>query len=413
MKSDSENQAKTKQIVSSLRSYEKDRNTSLNLIASENALSPLVRTALSSDLAGRYSSEFYGGSSTARKLIEQAEDFAKELFNCEYACVAPISGHLCDLAALNSLTETGDTIALVSSDHGGYPFDIASFNRKREFLPFNTDEWTIDYSQLQTFFSENKIRLTILGASAILYPYAIQDVLEHIDSRNQVVFDGSHVLGLIAGKQFQNPFDENVGVLFGSTHKSFPGPQGGIVLGTDKSLFEAIVHQYSIQSSEHPFGAHKGTILVDNVHSHRIAALALALLEMLEFGEDYAKQVVKNSKALGKELIQKGYPIKINKKQNISESHQILWKVDSDEGLRTKKHLETCGIYIDAYMRIGTSEVTRRGFKERDMKNIAELIHRCIESEEGSSVIRDDVEELSLSHPTLEYCFNDIDEALE
>ncbi|MFW9964000.1 MAG: hypothetical protein ACFFCX_10575 [Candidatus Sifarchaeia archaeon] len=412
MRSGKDNKTRAEQTVSILRKYEENRDRSLNLVASENALSPLVREALASDLAGRYSSEFYGGTGTTRKLIEQAEDFAKELFNCDYACVAPISGHLCDLAALNSLTREGDTISLVSSDHGGYPFDIESFFRKREFLPFDSVEWTLDYSQLDSFFSENNPDLTILGASAILYPYSLNDVLKHVDETNQVVYDGSHVLGLIAGQQFQDPFREGVGVLFGSTHKSFPGPQGGIVLGTDKETYEKIVHQYSVQTSEHPFGQHKGTILVDNVHSHRIAALSLAILEMLEFGTEYAKQVVQNSKALGQALIDRGYPIKTNRSNNVSESHQILMKINGDDGLRLKRHLETCGINIDAFIRIGTAEVTRRGFKERDMETIADLIHRGMDGKEDASTIKADVTDLCSTRDGLDYCFNDIDEAL-
>jgi glycine hydroxymethyltransferase len=412
MRSGKDNKTRAEQTVSILRKYEENREKSLNLVASENALSPLVREALSSDLAGRYSSEFYGGTGTTRKLIEQAENLAKELYNCEFACVAPISGHLCDLAALNSLTSEGDTIALVSSEHGGYPFDIESFGRKVGFFPFDNDEWTLDYSQLDIFFSENNPKLTILGASAILFPYSIGDVLKHVEERNQVVYDGSHVLGLIAGKQFQDPFRDGVGVLFGSTHKSFPGPQGGIVLGTDKYIYQKIVHQYSVQTSEHPFGQHKGTILVDNVHSHRIVALSLAILEMLEFGTDYAKQVVRNSKALGNALIKRGYPIKTNRSNEVSESHQILMKINGTDGLRLKRHLETCGINIDAFIRIGTAEVTRRGFKEGDMETIADLIHRGMEGNEDASVIRAEVSDLCSTRDGLDYCFNDIDEVL-
>ena len=399
-------------MVSDLRKHEENRVKSLNLVASENVLSPLVKKALSSDLASRYSSEFYGGTSTARKVIKHAEDLARELYNCDFACVAPISGHLCDLAALNSLTSEGDTIALVSSDHGGYPFDITSFGRKMEFIPFDIDEWTLDYSQLDSFFSEKSPKLTILGASAILFPYAISEVLEHINPTNQVVYDGSHVLGLIAGNQFQDPFREGIGILFGSTHKSFPGPQGGIVLGTDKSMFEKIVHQYSIQTSEHPFGQHKGTILVDNVHSNRIAALGLTLLEMIEFGAEYAGQVVKNSKTLGKFLIEKGYSVKTNRSQNTSDSHQILMKFNGEKGLRIKQQLENCGINLDAFIRIGTAEITRRGFKEKDMEVIADLIHRGIEGKEDTTVIKAEVSELCSTRDELEYCFNDIDEAL-
>ncbi|TET08152.1 MAG: hypothetical protein E3J86_11280, partial [Candidatus Thorarchaeota archaeon] len=360
MISRNDNQVKARILLASLHAYNKSRKKTLNLVASENVLSPIVRQALSSDLASRYSSEFYGGTVTSRKIIEFAEDIAKELFDCEYACVAPISGHMCDLAALQSLTSINDTVALVASDDGGYPFDIGCFDRRTAHLPFDVSEWTLDYSRIVDFYKRVTPKLTIIGASAFLYSYSIKHVMDNIKSSDYIVYDGSHVLGLIAGKQFQDPLKEGIPILFGSTHKTFPGPQGGIILGTDQDVFSKIVHQFSIQSSKHPFGKHHGTILVDNVHSNRIAALSFSLLEMLEFGSQYAKQVIRNSTALGAALQRLGLPVMMNSKKVVTQSHQIILKMNSDMGLEAKRLLETCGINVDAFMRIGTAEVTRR-----------------------------------------------------
>jgi glycine hydroxymethyltransferase len=344
--------------------------------------------------------------------LEKSE-IAIELFACDLACFAPVSGNVCDLSALIALTAVGDIIALVSSDCGGYPFDIESFNRKTAHLPFDASEWTLDYSKLNEFYNEVSPKLTIVGASAILHSYSIKEIVENIDSKDYVVYDGSHILGLIAGGKFQDPLHEGIPILFGSTHKTFPGPQGGIILGTDAEIYSKIVHQFSIQSSDHPFGKHHGTILVDNVHSNRIAALGFCILEMLEFGPQYAEQVIKNSKSLGTALNKLGLPVKMNSDKEITQSHQVILKMDSNTGLAIKKLLETCGINIDAFIRIGTSEVTRRGYKERDMEKIAKLIHRVMVEKEDPISIRTEVEELTSLHSGLEYCFTDIDDALE
>ncbi len=393
-------------ILEFLREHETKRSENLNLVASENVLSPLVRKALSSDMAGRYSSEFYGGNSTIRDVIGYVELQAKDLFSCEYACVAPISGNMCDLAALNVFSSIGDVVSMVSSDDGGYPFEIQYFGRKPKYLPFNHEIWNIDLEAFDEFLTEINPRLIILGASVFPYPHPISEILEKTTSDQTVVYDASHVLGLIAGHQFQQPFDEGLSLMFGSTHKSFPGPQGGIVLGNDLETFEKIQHQFSIQTSEHPFGHHEGTILVDNVHSNRIAALGFALVEMLEFGREYAKQVVRNSRALGNALTAFGYPVHIVEPYGPSVSHQVLLKMPSDQGLEFKRKLESCGIFIDAFVRIGTAEASRRGMKETDMKMVAELINRASQGDESPERIQKDVREFCASFNKLAFCFD-------
>ncbi|MFX1252637.1 MAG: hypothetical protein ACFFCZ_13610 [Promethearchaeota archaeon] len=402
------NSERLKHFSSYLRSHQTLRDSHLNLVASENALSPLVRNALSNDLAGRYSSEFYGGSKITRTIIEYVNELAKELFQCDFASVAPISGNMCDLAAVNSLTSVGDTVALVSMSNGGYPFQIEAFDRKVAYLPFDEEKWNLKYTELEQFYEIHTPKLTILGASAFIYPYSIPKVIKHIKlDKQHIVYDGSHVLGLIAGRRFQNPLGEKIPVLFGSTHKSFPGPQGGIILGNDQEIFDLMCHQFSIQTSEHPFGKHHGTILVDNVHSNRIAALGFSLLEMLEFGQAYADQVIKNTKSLGHALQKHGFPVVNNNMFGISQSHQILMPMDTNGGLKFKEKLENAGIFTDAFVRIGTSEITRRGFKEAEMKVIAELISLAINEEKEAHVIKKEVLDFCSNFTELEFCFSE------
>ncbi|MHA1995614.1 MAG: hypothetical protein ACW97Z_13800 [Candidatus Hodarchaeales archaeon] len=390
-----------------LQNHQQLRDSYLNLVASENVLSPLVRNALSNDLAGRYSSEFYGGSNFTRKIIDDVEEYAKELFNCEYANVTPISGNICDLAALNSLTSINDKISMISMERGGYPFEIKAFNRNLIHLPFDKDEWNLDYRTLRNHLEKEKPKLIIVGASAITSPYKISEILDHVDLDSQyVVYDGSHVLGLIAGKRFQDPLREGVQLLFGSTHKTFPGPQGGLVLGNDLDILGKVCSQFSIQTSEHPFGKDHRTILVDNVHANRIAALGFAILEMLEFGEAYADQIIKNSIALGQALKQRGFDIFESLTNGITQSHQIIFFKESEEGSTIKAELEEVGIFVDAFIRIGTSEVTRRGMKQKEMETIADLIYERLNTDRSTKSLKAEVKEFCAEFQDLSFCFN-------
>jgi len=399
---------RVKALSSHVASHQTLRESSLNLVASENIVSPLVSKALSSDLSGRYSSEFYGGSKYIRKIQEEVEEYAKELFECEYACIAPISGHLCDVAVVRSLTSPGDTVALVGKSDGGYPFQIEEFNRKIANFPFHRERWTVDYDQLGQFYREYSPELTILGASAILYPYEIPKVLDHVSmGKEHVVYDGSHVLGLIAGKKFQNPLKEGVPLLFGSTHKTFPGPQGGLLLGNDLEVFSLIRAQFSIQTSSNLFNKDHGVVLVDNIHVNRVAALGYSLLEMMEFGEAYADQIIRNTVALGKALGKRGLIPLSNPNNGYSQSHQLLIPVEISEGLRMKNKLEEVGIFIDGFMRIGTAEITRRGYKEADMNTIADFIMTALNGEKKPSLLRKEITEYCNGFKKLHYCFSE------
>jgi glycine hydroxymethyltransferase len=252
----------------------------------------------------------------------------------------------------------------------------------------------------------------MLGASAILYPYSINEIIEYSDKYQYIVYDGSHVLGLIAGNKFQNPLNEDVPILFGSTHKSFPGPQGGLVLGTDKEVFDKLCSQFSIQESNHPFGHHHGTILVDNVPSNRITALGFSILEMLEYGSQYAEQIVKNTNALGDNLKRLGFPILKTNKHGFSKSHQLLLPMTAIEGLEFKNKLERVGIFTDAFVRFGTAEITRRGYTENDMKPIAEFIHAVFSEDHNIVKLKQEVNDFCSNFTELEYCFTDYKEIL-
>jgi len=250
----------------------------------------------------------------------------------------------------------------------------------------------IDVESAEKMITSKKPRIVIFGASLFLFPHPVQKLSEAArDAGAQIAYDGSHVLGLIAGKQFQDPIREGAAVLFGSTHKSFFGPQGGIILA-DKEI--GLIIKKRIYPA-----------LVDNAHWNRIAALTLALAEMKEFGPKYATQVVKNAQTLARTLAEYGFPVACTS-LGFTKSHQVYLNYGRfGNGRRTAKTLEKANVITDCGVRLGVCEVTRRGMKQKEMQKIAELIKRVIKDREQSSRIKAEVAKLIGEFQEVKYCF--------
>jgi glycine hydroxymethyltransferase len=206
-----------------------------------------------------------------------------------------------------------------------------------------------------------------------------------------VGYDGSHVLGLIAGKTFQRPLKEGARVLYGSTHKSLFGPQGGIIVA-DKE------HGASMKRRIFP-------MFVDNAHWNRIAALTLTLAEMKTFGKKYAKQVVRNAQTLAKALSNHGFPVKCPE-HGFTQSHQVWLDYGGyKQGETVAQKLERVNIIADCGVRLGTCEITRRGMRESEIEKIAEFIRRCLIDKEEAEKIKKEVMRFIRDFQRVEYCF--------
>jgi glycine hydroxymethyltransferase len=194
------------------------------------------------------------------------------------------------------------------------------------------------------------------------------------------VYDGSHVLGLIAGGEFQDPLREGCSMLIASTHKSFPGPQGGIILSNDDRVFSNVA----------------GKIfpgIVDNIHLDRVAALAVALIEMLQFGKAYAHGILKNSHALAKSLYDQGVRLR-GRDFGFTKSHQILLDYDESKLQLIASRLEQANIIVEIGGRIGTSELTRMGYGPAEMETVAELIAVIINGKKPPEFVQKRVKSL-------------------
>lgn len=341
---------------------------------------------MASDLGGRYHSDWYGGSKVAQEIIQTTEELAKELFKTKYAIVSSLSGNTCDLAALFTFTKPDEKIAIMPLSAGGYPLGAAKFDRQAVFLPAKKHSYELDVEAAKKVLVDEQPRLVILGASYIPFPHPVKEIsdfLKEADFTTTCVYDGAHVLGLIACGTFQDPLNEGAEVLFGSTHKSLYGPQGGVMMTNSAEHHEALLKYFEVDIET-------GIGLVDNPHVNRIAALGVAFEELLE-DQGYGKRVIENAQALAKALDDLGVPVKF-KDKGYTRSHQVFIDIDPDRAREFCHELETVGIFIDEEARLGTAEVTHRGMGTAEMGTIAQLLAEAysngISDELGQSVKR-------------------------
>jgi glycine hydroxymethyltransferase len=397
-------------VLESVRSHEKWRSECINLIASENVASDGVRQLLASDFGHRYTLPFnkdlhgvfvenaYRGTKYLDEVESHGEDLSKEIFGCGFSNLKPLSGHVSTILMLLSCCGKGDTILTVGPEDGGYD-GYAKENVPRmlgmecEDLPFDRARANIEHDQTAEMIREVSPSLVVIGTSFLLFPYdlkVLRDACDAVGAR--LGYDASHVLGLIAGDQFQKPFGDGVDVVIGSTHKSLFGPQGGIFLTDDEDVFNAAKENITWR-------------ILDNAHWNRIAALALALEETNEFGKEYARNCVRNASALAGRLREQDIPV-LYESEGFTQSSQVLLdseRVEEELGSRINDLavlLEKSNIIIDAVGRMGVNEITRLGADESLMAELASLIARGMSGEN----VLDEVKRMRASL-SIKYCF--------
>lgn len=367
-----------------VRDHERWRARCLNLIPSENMTSPAVRAILSSDLGHRYTlplnevfddmfmENAYRGTIYTDEAQVLTEKLARQVFRCRHAYVNSLSGHNSVLSVLLSTCRRRDLIMAPSVDAGGYngwvgPYLPEPLGLRYVELPFDMRDWDIDHERAVRTIMKRRPALVVLGLSYFPFPFDIGPIREACDDAGALIcYDASHVLGLIAGRCFQQPLREGADIMIGSTHKTFFGPQGGVVLTDDDDLHQRVLDNATWRS-------------LDNAHWNRIAALGQALSEMRRHGKAYASQVVRNSKALAAALAELDVPLRFAHR-GYTESHQVM--MDAPAVARRAgrpyndvvKGLEAEDIIVDSVGRVGTAEVTRIGMREGDMEEVAALL---------------------------------------
>jgi len=404
------------------------------LIASENIPSPAVREALTTDFGNRYAEGWPGERVYAGcRFIDQVEfkciELMKKLFNAEFVDVRPISGVVANLVVYTAFTEPGDTMMALSIPAGGH----ITMGKKKlggtagavhglivEYLPLDYKELTIDVdrakSRIERLVAEGRSpKLVMFGASVFPFPHPVKELADFIRSVGATVgYDAAHVAGLIGGGQFQDPLREGADVVSLSTHKTFFGPQHGGVLSWDK-------HAEKIKRAAFPG-------MLSNHHLHAVAGVTIACAELLEFGKEYTSQIVKNAKALGQALYERGFNV-LAEHKGFTRSHVILIDITKHgDGGTIEETLEKANVIINRNLlpwdikegrhfmhpggiRLGVSEITRLGMKESEMTEIAEFIKRVIIDKEPLEKVRMDVAEFRKNYQKVHYCFENATEA--
>ncbi|HET6398766.1 MAG TPA: aminotransferase class I/II-fold pyridoxal phosphate-dependent enzyme, partial [Candidatus Thermoplasmatota archaeon] len=327
------------------------------------------------------------------------------------------SGTNSNLAVLKALTKPGDAITAVSTADGGHISHAPMGAVGMRGLELHTYPWDVermepDVDASVKLIRERRPRLCLIGQSMFLFPTPMKDIAAAAKEVGAyVMYDGAHVLGLIAGGHFQDPLREGADVLTGSSHKTFPGPQGGFVLSDtpDEKL------QRRLQGGVFPG-------VVSSYHLHHCAGKVVALAEFKEYGAAYARDTVRNAQALAAALAAEGFDV-LGESRGYTLSHQVVTRhggPDSGAGAKAAARLEQAGIITNMNMlpgdtkplhpsgvRLGVQELTRVGMATGDMQDVARLFARVLLREEDPAKVKADVQALRQRHPRVQYCFND------
>ena len=404
-------------------------NKSIPLIASENIPSPAVREAIMSDFGNRYAEGWPGERVYAGCIyIDQVEiicnDLAKRVFRAEFADCRATSGVVANLAIYAAFSNPGDYMMAASIPSGGH----ISHGKKEHFgtaglvhglniehYPFSKEEMTIDVDatekKIEKMTHDGKApRIGMFGGSLFLFPHPVKELSNFMHDHGMYInYDGAHVAGLIAGGEFQDPLKEGADSMTMSSHKTLWGPQGGIIVSLEK-------HADPIKKAIFPGNT-------SSHHLHHVAGKAIALAESLEFGKDYAKQVIKNAKALAEALVSHGFMV-LGEKRGYTASHQIAVDVSKfGDGGSIEKNLEKANIILNRqllpgdikagrhYMhpsgiRIGVPETTRLGMKESEMKEIASFIKHVVVDMHDPKIVAKNVADFRKQFQKVQYAFD-------
>ena len=371
------------------------QNSHIELIASENWVSPAVMSAMGSVLTNKYAEgypahRYYGGCSCVDVVEELARERAKELFGCEYVNVQPHSGAQANMAVQFAILQPGDTVMGMNLDHGGHLTHGSPANFSGTYfniVPYGVnDDGVIDYDNVMAIAKECKPKMIIAGASAYARTIDFKKFREIADEVGAVLMvDMAHIAGLVAAGVHPSPIPY-ADVVTTTTHKTLRGPRGGMILSSQE-----MADKYKFNKAVFP-GIQGGPLM------HVIAAKAVCFKEALqpEFKE-YQQQVAKNAQALAKGLMDRGIKIV----SGGTDNHLMLVDLTPFEltGKEVEKLLDDAHItankntipndpkspFVTSGIRLGTPAATSRGLKEDDFDKVAEAIAMLIK--EGESAV--------------------------
>jgi glycine hydroxymethyltransferase len=320
---------------------------------------------------------------------------------------------------LKALAKPGDSITAVSTADGGHISHarmgaVGLRDLNVSTYPWDEDRMEPDVDGSCALIRELKPKVTLVGQSVFLFPTPLKELAEAAhEVGSTVMYDGAHVLGLIAGGVFQDPLREGADVMTGSSHKTFPGPQGGFLLSSN----EDPKFQRKLNNSMFPG-------VVSSYHLHHVAGKVVALAEFEAFGQAYAQDIVRNAQAFAQALAAEGFDV-LAESRGYTASHQVLTRhgdIDSGAGATAAALLEKAGIITNMNMlpgdskamtpsglRLGVQELTRVGMGPREMEEVASFYARVLLKGEDVKAIKNDVHHLKSDFQHVQYCFDSED----
>lgn len=411
----------------------------LNLIASEGLKSPATVEMLNlcrdlearycegeNDLRGRVKERHYQGQRYMSQIENLTVDLLKDLFGCNWIDIRPLSGTQANQVTffgISSTTKNNKMVvaplssgAHISHDYTGLAGQVVRLEIIN--LAYDPDRLNIAVDESEKIIKAARPGIVTFGGSLFQFPHPIKALTDTArDVGAYVVYDAAHVLGLIAGKQFQKPLEEGADFVTGSTHKTFPGPQGGLVFANLNNQRDDDAAR-EIQHAVFPLST-------SNTHPGRFPALAINALEMKLYGEKLAKQTIRNAQTAGEYLFENGLDV-LGEKFGFTKSHQIAVDVQRyGGGAKVAEKLEKANIIVNKNLlpynsqssrtkpsgiRMGFQEVTRRGFKESDIKHLCSLILDVIKERKDIRLVKRNVIEFRQKFKQIMYGFKSLKE---
>jgi glycine hydroxymethyltransferase len=393
------------------------RSKTLNLIASENVLSGRARQVMGSDFTHRYAEghpgeRYYQGTEIIDEIEARVKKNLKSLFHCRQVDVRPVSGTVANDAVFSRYIHPGDVVMVNSTPGGGHishhrAGSVGKYTHNIVSFPLTQDGYRMDLGKTLDLARALEPKVMILGKSLFLFPEPVRELADFCHQHQiALLYDGAHVLGLIAGREFQDPLEEGALLITASTHKTFFGSQRGLILSNvGESEWRKIDK-----------GAFPGSS--SNHHLDTLVALGIATYEMMEFGPAYAHQTITNAKALGARLYEMGFKVQAAE-LGFTETHQLA--IDVSEfggGDEVARHLKDNNIILNmnllpfepldqvanpAGVRLGVQEMTRFGMKEPEMGVIAGLFKKCLMQ---GKYVGDEVTRFRQGFQTIHYSFD-------
>lgn len=402
--------------INNLKKLEQRNDNFLHITAYENILSRTASQFLDSPLSNRY----YFGAGTSgiinwnpftclglpaiEELVTDAESALCKMLKADIVNLRCLTGVHAMMCAILVATDPEDTVMIVHHDDGGHFSTEPILNRTGRtavYATYDSEKLEFNIEKTARTYHESRCRAIYLDISYVTTPVNLTELRAALGHDAVIIYDASHTIGLMMGGEFQSPFEEGADIICANTHKTLPGPHKGLIAFKHRNYGDPLNDTIS-----------RG--LFSTSQSNQLIALSISILEMQQYGHEYARQVINNSNALAAELVALNRQVRSipGQQGRYSETHQIHMYLSSTRpAIDYYRRLVENNISTNfdnriggnVFARLGTQELTRHGLKEADMKDVAHFIDTAL----NGVNIADQVAAYANSHTGIFYSFDD------